>query len=208
MVICFKPRLSKTSAVQTQAHQLEQSWKSKSRRMSKLIRARAQTSNANQKRHSVSSIDSSFRPRNRQSDGAASRITRRKDAHFRCTPIHGPSCLCVFSSGAPMPRPKIDPKDRKRSVRACVPCKASKVRCDSNAPCGRCSLKGRISACVYEPTNPQSRPRPSGHSHTQSLSQSTGNAEAGATTSPRSPQAAQSQSRMLLSSKGEKGDYE
>ncbi|KAI5363670.1 hypothetical protein Slin15195_G093230 [Septoria linicola] len=48
-----------------------------------------------------------------------------------------------------MPRPKVKPQDRQRSARACVPCKASKIRCDAGVPCGPCLKRERIDACVY-----------------------------------------------------------
>lgn len=48
-----------------------------------------------------------------------------------------------------MPRPKVKPQDRQRSARACLPCKASKIRCDAGTPCGPCLKRERISACVY-----------------------------------------------------------
>lgn len=48
-----------------------------------------------------------------------------------------------------MPRPKVKPQDRQRSARACLPCKASKIRCDAGTPCGPCLKRERTSACVY-----------------------------------------------------------
>ncbi|KAM3413807.1 hypothetical protein BST61_g10490 [Cercospora zeina] len=48
-----------------------------------------------------------------------------------------------------MPRPKVKPQDRQRSARACVPCKASKIRCNAATPCGPCLKRERIDACVY-----------------------------------------------------------
>lgn len=48
-----------------------------------------------------------------------------------------------------MPRPKVKPQDRQRSARACLPCKASKIRCDAATPCGPCLKRERTSACVY-----------------------------------------------------------
>lgn len=49
-----------------------------------------------------------------------------------------------------MPRPKVDPKDRQRSVIACVPCKKAKIRCDAKTPCATCSKRGRESSCIYQ----------------------------------------------------------
>lgn len=65
------------------------------------------------------------------------------------------------SSFPAMPRPKVKPQDRQRSVRACDACKASKKRCDANQPCRLCLKKGTQDACTYTPT---SRDRRSRHS--------------------------------------------
>lgn len=54
-----------------------------------------------------------------------------------------------------MPRPKVRPEDRQRSSKACVACKASKIRCDSELPCAACIRRDRASLCVYPP--PESR---------------------------------------------------
>lgn len=54
-----------------------------------------------------------------------------------------------------MPRPRVQPQDRLRSVRACDPCNASKKRCDSNLPCRQCSQRGHAITCVY--TRPDQR---------------------------------------------------
>ena len=50
-----------------------------------------------------------------------------------------------------MPRPKVKPMDRQRSVRACVSCKRSKIRCDAEHPCAMCKRRGRAEECIYEP---------------------------------------------------------
>lgn len=60
-----------------------------------------------------------------------------------------------------MPRPKVKPQDRQRSVRACDACKASKKRCDANQPCRLCLKKGTQDACTYTPTARDKRSRPS-----------------------------------------------
>lgn len=52
-----------------------------------------------------------------------------------------------------MPRPKVRPEDRKRSCKACVSCKASKIRCDSRLPCATCVRRGQSAACVYTGTD-------------------------------------------------------
>ena len=48
-----------------------------------------------------------------------------------------------------MPRPKIGIEDRQRAVKACIPCKSSKKRCDSKVPCGPCIRRTSESACIY-----------------------------------------------------------
>lgn len=48
-----------------------------------------------------------------------------------------------------MPRPRVQPQDRLRSVRACDVCKASKKRCDSQLPCRACSERNEASNCTY-----------------------------------------------------------
>lgn len=58
-----------------------------------------------------------------------------------------------------MPRPKVKPQDRQRSVRACDACKASKKRCDANQPCRLCLKKGTQDTCTYTPTARDKRSR-------------------------------------------------
>jgi hypothetical protein len=48
-----------------------------------------------------------------------------------------------------MPRPKIRPEDRQRAVKACIPCKTSKKRCDSKLPCASCVRRNCELACLY-----------------------------------------------------------
>lgn len=48
-----------------------------------------------------------------------------------------------------MPRPKVRPEDRQRTYKACLLCKSSKIRCDSESPCASCVKRGRASSCVY-----------------------------------------------------------
>ncbi|RAQ46321.1 hypothetical protein AFGD_000634 [Aspergillus flavus] len=50
-----------------------------------------------------------------------------------------------------MPRPRVKPQDRKRSVRACLACKASKKRCDGARPCRTCQTKGAADSCAFTP---------------------------------------------------------
>lgn len=58
-----------------------------------------------------------------------------------------------------MPRPKVKPQDRQRSVRACDACKASKKRCDAIQPCRLCLKKGTQDTCTYTPTARDKRSR-------------------------------------------------
>ncbi|OAP56024.1 hypothetical protein AYL99_10176 [Fonsecaea erecta] len=48
-----------------------------------------------------------------------------------------------------MPRPKVRPEDRQRSAKACLPCKASKKRCDAQQPCSNCVRRRTPSSCRY-----------------------------------------------------------
>ncbi|KAF3392807.1 Cytochrome b2 [Penicillium rolfsii] len=48
-----------------------------------------------------------------------------------------------------MPRPKVRPENRQRSCRACLACKASKIRCDARDPCGSCLRRDQANTCVY-----------------------------------------------------------
>lgn len=48
-----------------------------------------------------------------------------------------------------MPRPKVRPEDRRRSVKACDTCKQLKKRCDSLTPCTPCTKKGIPESCGY-----------------------------------------------------------
>lgn len=136
-----------------------------------------------------------------------------------------------------MPRPKVKPQDRQRSARACLPCKASKIRCDAATPCGPCLKRERTSACVYlessrkrqktshqqtsplptpslDDTSPQFEASPGEIGHIQPIqpidaSLSVSNAPTVTATTTPTPEPGHSgsrttQSRMLLSSKGEK----
>ncbi|KAF2757414.1 hypothetical protein EJ05DRAFT_453212 [Pseudovirgaria hyperparasitica] len=57
-----------------------------------------------------------------------------------------------------MPRPKVLPENRKRSVQACVPCRNSKVRCDAQQPCQGCRKRGKIEACIFDAPYHHSHP--------------------------------------------------
>ncbi|KAJ9136596.1 putative C6 transcription factor [Pleurostoma richardsiae] len=58
-----------------------------------------------------------------------------------------------------MPRPKVKPEDRQRSSKACIACKVSKIRCDSQLPCASCVKKERAGSCVYPASSPEARKR-------------------------------------------------
>ncbi|GKU08520.1 transcription factor [Fusarium langsethiae] len=60
-----------------------------------------------------------------------------------------------------MPRPKVRAEDRRRAVKACVPCQNSKKRCDSQTPCANCRRRDCIPYCIYDPE--ASRPRRKAH---------------------------------------------
>ncbi|RGP72188.1 transcriptional regulatory [Fusarium sporotrichioides] len=60
-----------------------------------------------------------------------------------------------------MPRPKVRAEDRRRAIKACVPCQNSKKRCDSQTPCANCRRRDCIPYCIYDPE--ASRPRRKAH---------------------------------------------
>lgn len=59
-----------------------------------------------------------------------------------------------------MPRPRVRAEDRQRASKACLPCKASKKRCDSRVPCISCLRRNRVSECIYDERRPPRRRRP------------------------------------------------
>lgn len=131
-----------------------------------------------------------------------------------------------------MPRPKVRPEDRQRSSKACLPCQASKIRCDSQTPCISCVRRDRSAACTYVEAHRRRLPRarrtgevrfssfsspanrPPASQRGRTLNESTNRSPEGDDdveyTSPtlgapsvQSPEC--TESRLLLSSKGEKG---
>jgi hypothetical protein len=131
-----------------------------------------------------------------------------------------------------MPRPKVRPEDRQRSSKACLPCQASKIRCDSQTPCISCVRRDRSSACTYIESHRRRLPRVrrTGEVRFASFSSSAngppapvrirtpneptnrspeGNEDIEVTNSISEAPLVQSpectESRLLLSSKGEKG---
>lgn len=53
---------------------------------------------------------------------------------------------------------------RQRTTYACGPCRAHKVRCSHEVPCGRCVRYGRADQCLAEPATPPPDQRPHGTS--------------------------------------------
>ncbi|OIW34815.1 hypothetical protein CONLIGDRAFT_688771 [Coniochaeta ligniaria NRRL 30616] len=48
-----------------------------------------------------------------------------------------------------MPRPKVHPNERRRAVKACGFCRASKKRCSGTVPCTACRRRGMSSSCSF-----------------------------------------------------------
>lgn len=73
-----------------------------------------------------------------------------------------PYLLCFIPSlksefnGDRMPRRRIRPEDRQRAIKACIPCKTSKKRCDSRLPCATCVKRDCEFSCVYLQARPSS----------------------------------------------------
>src|ERR1700742_1593941 len=65
-----------------------------------------------------------------------------------------------------MPRPKVPLEDRQRAVKACLPCKASKKRCDAQQPCSNCIRRRGTSFCHYVNSNYVKQARKFSQSHT------------------------------------------
>ncbi|KAK7432747.1 hypothetical protein QQZ08_000607 [Neonectria magnoliae] len=51
-----------------------------------------------------------------------------------------------------------DRQKRSRIVLSCAPCRASKLKCDRDEPCGQCAKKGRVELCFYAPKPEKKRP--------------------------------------------------
>lgn len=50
-----------------------------------------------------------------------------------------------------MPRPKVDPRFRKRIAKACVYCRMTKQKRDGLTPYGQCMRRDRSTSCAYSP---------------------------------------------------------
>lgn len=48
-----------------------------------------------------------------------------------------------------MPRPRVDPLQRRRVVQACHSCKRRKEKCDGNVPCRQCKCRRMEHSCQY-----------------------------------------------------------
>lgn len=134
-----------------------------------------------------------------------------------------------------MPRPKVKPENRQRSTRACLPCKNSKIRCDAQLPCSGCVRRDRVSSCRYIDSPNHGRTNSISGSSNSNLLHHRNDPSSGASRNISSeaehpllggtnghtpaleadvngqshgtwpPSAQLTKSRMLLSSKGEKG---
>ena len=117
-----------------------------------------------------------------------------------------------------MPRAKVKPEDRQRSSIACLPCKRAKIRCDSGTPCATCAKRGREASCIYQDSPSQHGARRRSRLSTDttspvSLSKNGRTNEIGPTPesledtaiSTPTDESKEPQSRMLLSSKLQKG---
>ncbi|KAI1614550.1 hypothetical protein EDD36DRAFT_231214 [Exophiala viscosa] len=109
-----------------------------------------------------------------------------------------------------MARPKVRPENRQRAAKACLPCKASKKRCDAQQPCSNCVRRKTISTCHYadeslvrsgrtstQPANQTDLVRDSRYDTPTTDKRSRSPAT---TTNPMRP----TNGRLLLNSKGEK----
>ncbi|KAK8189936.1 uncharacterized protein BKA78DRAFT_296209 [Phyllosticta capitalensis] len=81
-----------------------------------------------------------------------------------------------------MPRPKVLPENRQRAPQACLPCKSSKKRCDSQWPCASCVKRDCPGACVYQQSRKRRR---TDASSAQSLGGETTVTQIGAVAPPR-----------------------
>ena len=129
-----------------------------------------------------------------------------------------------------MPRPKVRLEDRQRALKACLPCKASKKRCDAQEPCSNCIRRRATSFCHYIEASPSKHHRKHSQPHHKdrnAASNSSADFNPGVDppssrsrrtreesaddveTAPDEPLAANdrnlAEGRMLLNSKGERG---
>lgn len=119
-----------------------------------------------------------------------------------------------------MPRAKVPPEDRQRSTIACLPCKRAKIRCDSATPCATCSKRGREASCVYQESpgrhrtrrewqlggSPDVSSRGNKHLTTDNDAAPTPESFDNGPASSTNDESREPQSRILLSSKLQKGE--
>lgn len=75
-------------------------------------------------------------------------ISRSQPRHSRRRPSRERHRLIA------MPRPRVQPRNRKRVIQACSTCRYSKKRCSGTAPCSECQKRGLSTTCVL-PFHPQ-----------------------------------------------------
>lgn len=89
-----------------------------------------------------------------------------------------------------MPRPKVDPRFRRRVAQACENCKKRKSKCNGILPCDHCRARGVEDACRYS-----RYPRPA--SQESQLSRGLPNREARREPGPLDPASPASSSKQI-----------
>jgi hypothetical protein len=144
-------------------------------------------------------------------------------------PVHPSPCRERCQLERPMPRPKVKLEDRQRAVKACLPCKASKKRCDAQQPCSNCVRRRATSFCHYVDANHIKPSRKPSQSHQPTLAGASTDESPSTTTESERPTSRRpleeisgyvdpvpdespgttsrrvTSGRMLLNSKGERG---
>src|SRR5271168_1963325 len=76
-------------------------------------------------------------------------LTRHRHNHDQVSQHICPFCSLTFSRSDVLSRHvRIHYKGRRRSPRACLPCKLSKMKCNAAYPCSRCARS--FQKCTYE----------------------------------------------------------
>jgi hypothetical protein len=76
-------------------------------------------------------------------------LTRHRHNHDESNLHVCPTCSLTFARSDVLSRHvRIHHKGRKRSPRACIYCKAAKIKCDAGIPCSRCATASQT--CKYE----------------------------------------------------------
>ncbi|KAK7953374.1 hypothetical protein PG996_014265 [Apiospora saccharicola] len=73
-------------------------------------------------------------------------------------PSSGASPHCGASSSQQQQLPPPPHVKRTRVLLSCGSCRASKLKCDRQSPCGQCAKKGRPESCAYAPRPQKARP--------------------------------------------------